>query len=74
MVALYTTLSDQVDESLEYLSRRLPHDHPDRPVRDRLWRAARILQQVLRGLEDDYHQGEEDQEAAPYPLPESALK
>jgi hypothetical protein len=51
MPAIYTTLSEQVEEALEHLSRRPPQDHPDRQVWDRLWRAARILQAVLRGLQ-----------------------
>jgi hypothetical protein len=74
MVALYTTLSEQVDQALEHLSRRPPQAHPDRQLRDRLWRAGRILQNVLHGLQEDYLLGEEDREVAPYPLPEAAIK
>jgi hypothetical protein len=64
MPALYTTLSEQVDQALEHLSRRPPQDHPDRQLRDRLWRAGRILQNVLRGLQEDYLAGEDEDDDA----------
>jgi hypothetical protein len=69
---LYDQLAEQVNEALTLLEALPPLPPGERKPRYQIKRAGLILASVIQGLQGDVEG--EDEEPAPYPLPESAIR